>query len=154
MATAVCLKPLISPCQKAILACWMGGNAVKEVETVLNEAGVPTFTYPDAAARAFCLMAQYSSNLRMLYETPMLRVAAPKEIHRYLTSQNNHSGFAVPGVLEGDAKLAAIKSYIVDRLEAGALRPQIAKTFPFDKIAMRIDTSNPMEQFGKVVVTI
>jgi NADPH:quinone reductase-like Zn-dependent oxidoreductase len=70
------------------------------------------------------------------------------------SSQNNHSGFAVPGVLEGDAKLAAIKSYIVDRLEAGALRPQIAKTFPFDKIAMRIDTSNPMEQFGKVVVTI
>jgi acetyltransferase len=81
-ATAVCLKPLISPCQKAILACWMGGNAVKEAEAVLNEAGVPTFTYPDAAARAFCLMAQYSSNLGMLYETPMLPAAAPEEIHR------------------------------------------------------------------------
>jgi acetyltransferase len=82
MATAVCLKPLISPCQKAILACWMGGNAVKEAEAVLNEAGVPTFAYPDAAARAFCLMAQYSTNLRMLYETPMLPVAEPEEIHR------------------------------------------------------------------------
>jgi acetyltransferase len=81
MATAVRLKPLISPCEKAILACWMGGNTVKEAEGVLNDAGVPTFAYPDAAARAFCLMAQYSSNLRMLYETPMLRVA-PLEKNR------------------------------------------------------------------------
>jgi len=82
MATAVRLKPLISPCEKAILACWMGGNAVKEAEAALNDAGVLTFTYPDAAARAFCLMAQYSSNLRLLYETPMLPVAGPEKIHR------------------------------------------------------------------------
>jgi acetyltransferase len=82
MATAVRLKPLISPCQKVILASWMGGNAVKEAEVVLNEAGVPTFTYPDAAARAFCLMAQYNNNLRLLYETPMLPSGPPEEIQR------------------------------------------------------------------------
>jgi acetyltransferase len=46
MATAVRLKPLISPCEKAILACWMGGNTVKEAEGVLNDASVPTFAYP------------------------------------------------------------------------------------------------------------
>ena len=83
MATAVRLKPLISPCEKAILACWMGGNAVKEAEAVLNEAGVLTFTYPDAAARAFCLMAQYNTNLRLLYETPTLPVGAPEKIDRH-----------------------------------------------------------------------
>jgi len=82
MATAVRLKPLISPCQKAILVSWMGGNAVKEAEVVLNEAGVPTFTYPDAAARAFCLMAQYNNNLSLLYETPMLPSGPPEEIQR------------------------------------------------------------------------
>jgi NADPH:quinone reductase-like Zn-dependent oxidoreductase len=63
-------------------------------------------------------------------------------------------GFAVPGVLEDDAKLAAIKSYIVDELEAGALRPQIAKTFPFDKIADAHRYLKSNEQFGEVVVTV
>jgi len=82
METAARLKPLISGCEKAILACWMGGNIVKEAEEVLKEADVPTFTYPDAAARAFCLMAQYSSNLRLLYETPTLLVSPADKVHR------------------------------------------------------------------------
>ena len=37
-------------------------------------------------------------------------------------------------ILEDDAKLAAIKRYIVDGVETGAI-PQISKMFPFDKIA-------------------
>jgi acetyltransferase len=45
----------------------------------LNACGIPTFTQPDAAAHAFCLMAQYSSNLRGLYETPVLVTDSPKE---------------------------------------------------------------------------
>src|SRR5262245_41321808 len=82
MATAEGLKPLISGCQKPILACWMGGSGVEKAESVLNAAGVPTFTYPDAAAHAFCLMARYSSNLRALYETPVLLAESPEGIHR------------------------------------------------------------------------
>ena len=82
MATAERLKPLISPCQKPILACWMGGNAVAKAESVLNAMGVPTFTHPDAAAHAFCLMVQYSGNLRALYETPVPLTASPEGIHR------------------------------------------------------------------------
>src|SRR5690606_5375103 len=38
----------------------------------LNDAGIPTFRYPDTAARVFNYMAQYSYNLRGLYETPVL----------------------------------------------------------------------------------
>jgi Acyl-CoA synthetase (NDP forming) len=60
----------------------MGGNAVAEAEALLNASGVPTFAHPDAAARAFCLMAQYSSNLRALYETPVLLTGSPEEIRR------------------------------------------------------------------------
>jgi len=82
LATVERLKPLISRCQKPILACWMGGSAVTKAESVLNAAGVPTFTYPDAAAHAFCLMARYSGNLRALYETPVLLTASPEGIHR------------------------------------------------------------------------
>jgi acetyltransferase len=36
----------------------------------LNGAGIPTFDYPDAAARAFNNMWRYSYNLRGIYETP------------------------------------------------------------------------------------
>ena len=58
--------------RKPILASWMGGTAIAQGESILNEAGLPTFAYPDAAARLFNNMWQYSYNLRGLYETPSL----------------------------------------------------------------------------------
>ena len=57
---------------KPVLACWMGGNSVAAGEVILNSAGIPTFSYPDTAARAFTYMWRYSYNLRGLYETPAL----------------------------------------------------------------------------------
>jgi acetyltransferase len=38
----------------------------------LNQAGIPTFAFPDTAARAFYFMWRYSYNLKALYETPLL----------------------------------------------------------------------------------
>jgi acetyltransferase len=57
---------------KPILASWMGASEVAEGEAILNESGIPTFQYPDAAARSFCYMWRYSESLRALYETPAL----------------------------------------------------------------------------------
>jgi len=57
---------------KPLLACWMGGPGVEHGEAILNDASIPTFKYPDRAARAFALMWNYSNNLRALYETPLL----------------------------------------------------------------------------------
>ncbi|MGC1787135.1 MAG: bifunctional acetate--CoA ligase family protein/GNAT family N-acetyltransferase [Terriglobales bacterium] len=57
---------------KPVLASWMGGTSVAAGEAVLNAAGIPTFSYPDTAARAFTYMWRYSYNLRGLYETPVL----------------------------------------------------------------------------------
>ena len=57
---------------KPVLASWMGGPAVAAGEAILNRAGIPTFPYPDTAARAFCYMWRYTYNLRSLYETPTL----------------------------------------------------------------------------------
>ncbi|MBZ5561747.1 MAG: bifunctional acetate--CoA ligase family protein/GNAT family N-acetyltransferase [Acidobacteriia bacterium] len=56
---------------KPILASWMGGAGVAAGEAILNHTGIPTFAYPDTAARIFCYMWQYSYNLRGLYETPV-----------------------------------------------------------------------------------
>jgi acetyltransferase len=55
---------------KPILASWMGGAQVAAGVDVLNRSGIPTFPFPDDAARAFCHMWRYTYNLRGLYETP------------------------------------------------------------------------------------
>ncbi len=66
------LKPYAKEHGKSVLASWMGGNSVAAGEAVLNSAGIPTFPYPDTAARAFTYMWRYTYNLRGLYETPTL----------------------------------------------------------------------------------
>ncbi len=64
------LKPYSRSTRKPVLASWMGGKRVAEGEAILNAAGIPTFAYPDTAARAFNYMWRYSYNIRGLYETP------------------------------------------------------------------------------------
>ena len=41
-------------------------------DEILSRAGIPTFPYPDTAARTFMYMWRYTSNLNLLYETPAL----------------------------------------------------------------------------------
>jgi acetyltransferase len=67
------LKPYAHSLGKPVLASWMGGTEVATGEEILNEAGIPTFAFPDTAARMFNYMWKYSYNLRGLYETPTLR---------------------------------------------------------------------------------
>jgi acetyltransferase len=66
------LRPYAKSTGKPLLASWMGGAAIAEGEAILNAAGIPTFSFPDTAARAFNYMWRYSYNLRGLYETPSL----------------------------------------------------------------------------------
>ncbi|MFN8381924.1 MAG: bifunctional acetate--CoA ligase family protein/GNAT family N-acetyltransferase [Anaerolineales bacterium] len=69
--TAEELAPYAHSLGKPIIATWMGGNEVAPGEAILNKLNIPTFPYPDTAARVFDYMAHYSENLRSLYETPM-----------------------------------------------------------------------------------
>jgi acetyltransferase len=66
------MRPLAHSSTKPLLASWMGGDGVAEGTALLNAAGIPTFSYPDTAARAFTYMWRYTYNLRGLYETPAL----------------------------------------------------------------------------------
>jgi acetyltransferase len=69
-ATAECLKAYAHVPNKPVIASWMGADMVAKGEDILNAAQIPTFKYPDRAARAFYYMWRYSENLRALYETP------------------------------------------------------------------------------------
>jgi acetyltransferase len=64
---------------KPLLASWMGGTGIADGEAVLNAAGIPTFPYPDTAARAFTYMWRYTYILRGLYETPALSASSELE---------------------------------------------------------------------------
>ena len=86
-ATAERLKSIANPEKKPLLASWMGGPAVDAGETLLNAASIPTFKYPDRAARAFSLMWQYSDRLRALYETPALTTGVTAELNRSTAEQ-------------------------------------------------------------------
>ena len=59
--TAEQLKPLRQ--DRRASRCWRAGWAAPDVaagEAILNHAGIPTFPYPDTAARAFNYMWRYS----------------------------------------------------------------------------------------------
>lgn len=72
LAAAKALVPYADSTGKPLLASWMGGETVASGIACLNEAGIPTFEYPDAAAKAFGMMWKYSKNLRALYQFPTL----------------------------------------------------------------------------------
>jgi acetyltransferase len=74
--TAERLRPFAKLKGKPVLASWIGGVGVRAGAEILDRAGIPTFEYPDAAARAFCAMWRYSHNLDALYETPELTATA------------------------------------------------------------------------------
>lgn len=67
---------------KPVLASWMGGQGVQAGEEILNAANVPTFDYPDTAARIFDYMWRYTDNLRAIYETPVLAEEVGHEADR------------------------------------------------------------------------
>jgi acetyltransferase len=68
--TAEELQPYAQSLGKPVIANWMGGRDIEPGELILNRMNIPTFPYPDTAARVFDYMAHFADNLRGLYETP------------------------------------------------------------------------------------
>lgn len=71
-ATAKALGKYSKSIDKPLLASWMGAGFVEEGVKILNDLGIPTFSYPDNAAATFAQMWKQSDYVRLLYETPSL----------------------------------------------------------------------------------
>ncbi|MCA9981548.1 MAG: CoA-binding protein, partial [Anaerolineales bacterium] len=86
--TAEELAQLKKQTSKPILAAWMGGENVAAGVERLNQANIPTFDYPDTAARMFNYLWRYYRNIQSLYETPQLPDDTPEELaaHGYASS--------------------------------------------------------------------
>lgn len=80
--TAEKLKDVVNRLQatelghKPILASWVGGAEVMAGEAILNRYQIPTYPYPDSAARLFNLMGHHSDCLQGLYVVPSGEVVA------------------------------------------------------------------------------
>ncbi len=82
------LRPYAHGHGKPVLASWMGGGLISKGESLLNSAGIPTFAYPDTAARAFDFMWQYTYHLRGLYETPAIADSPEESESRRSAAEN------------------------------------------------------------------
>jgi acetyltransferase len=109
--TAEALRPYAQLAGKPVLASWMGGASVQAGETILNAIDIPTFSYPDTAARVFLHMWHYTDNLRALFETPLLpasfeRVSAREKVEAIIRAARG-AGRTLLTELESKAILAA-----------------------------------------------
>ncbi len=108
--TARRVAPFAKLKDRPILASWMGGAAMEEGRSILNQAGLPCFPFPDTAARLFNYMWRYSSNLKSLYETPSLpEGAAPPDRQKAaeLLNQARQAGRDLLSEYESKSLLAA-----------------------------------------------
>ena len=85
--TADRLKAYAQTTGKPVLASWMGGPDMVAGVDILHRAGIPTFPFPDTAAKVFCYMWRYSYNLRGLYETPVLHAESETGMDRARAEQ-------------------------------------------------------------------
>lgn len=63
-------------------------------------------------------------------------------------------GYVLFEILNDDVRLEKAKSFIIDALSKGKLKPIIAKTFPLDQIVQSHRYMESNEQIGKIVVTV
>jgi acetyltransferase len=110
-ATAEALRPYARLEGQPVLASWMGGPDVQAGESILNKIGIPTFPYPDTAARVFQYMFRYTDRLRLLYETPALPAGdarpAGREAAAALVGEARRAGRTLLTESESKALLAA-----------------------------------------------
>jgi len=80
--TAERVKAYAQTTGKPLIASWMGGPEMSAGIDILHRAGIPTYPFPDTAAKIFCYMWRYSYNLRGLYETPVLPASSDHGVDR------------------------------------------------------------------------
>jgi NADPH:quinone reductase-like Zn-dependent oxidoreductase len=114
-------------------------------ELVFDPVGGPGFANLAKAAAAGGKLVLYGALDPRPTEIPPFDIFA-----RDLTVR----GLALTALTRDDAKLADLKAFVTEGLAAGALRPVVAKTFAFDKIADAHRFIEAGEQVGKVVVTL
>ncbi|MDX8467079.1 zinc-dependent alcohol dehydrogenase family protein [Mesorhizobium sp. VK23B] len=119
--------------------------APEGVRVVLDAVGGPIFTPLTVAMSRGGILLEYGGLSPEPTPFPLFEVLAKTlTLHGYLVHE-----------ITGDPeRLEAAQRFILDGLASGALKPVIARTFPFDKIVKAHRFLESGEQFGKIVVTV
>lgn len=119
--------------------------APEGVRVVFDPIGGPLFEPLTAAMAQGGILIEYGG---------LSKEPTPFPLFAALSKSLTLRGYLVHEVTTNPEQLAAAKRFILDGIAAGALKPVIARTFPFEQIvdAHRFLESNA--QFGKIVVTL
>jgi NADPH:quinone reductase-like Zn-dependent oxidoreductase len=115
------------------------------IRVVFDPIGGPIFESLTAAMARGGILIEYGG----LSPEP-----TPFPLFSVLSKSLTLRGYLVHEVVGDPARLEAAKAFVLEGLASGALKPIIARTFPFERIveAHRFLESNA--QFGKIVVTV
>jgi NADPH:quinone reductase-like Zn-dependent oxidoreductase len=78
----------------------------------------------------------------------------PFPIGNVLAKSLTLRGYVMREITNDPVRLEAAKAFILEGVASGALRPIIARTFPFERIVEAHQFLESNEQFGKIVVTL
>lgn len=115
------------------------------VRVVFDAVAGPLFMPLTAAMARGGMLIEYGGLSKEPTPFPLFEVLSKSLLLR---------GYLVHEIVTDPGRLAAAKHFILDGVAAGALRPIIAKTFPFEQIADAHRFLESNAQFGKVVVTL
>ncbi|WP_298363795.1 zinc-dependent alcohol dehydrogenase family protein [uncultured Bradyrhizobium sp.] len=115
------------------------------VRVVLDPVGGPVFMPLTAAMAHGGILIEYGGLSPEPTPFPLFTVLSKSLILR---------GYRVHEIVQDPARLATAKAFILDGLADGALKPIIARTFPFEEIVAAHRYLESNVQFGKIVVTV
>jgi NADPH:quinone reductase-like Zn-dependent oxidoreductase len=78
----------------------------------------------------------------------------PFPLFAVLSKRLTLRGYLVHEIVGDPARLESAKAFIADGLLSGALKPEIAKVFPFDQIVEAHYYLESNDHFGKIVITM
>ena len=97
---AAAVAPALAKASRNVLACWMGGDAVKQARAIFARAGIPTYDTPEEAVRAFLQVVQYRRNQDLLMEVP------PSRSSEFVHDREKAQAVVAGAVAEGRAMLS------------------------------------------------
>ncbi len=115
------------------------------IRVVFDPIGGPIFEALTAAMARGGILIEYGGLSRDPTPFPL-----PAVLGKSLTLR----GYLVHEITGDARRLDAARAFILDGLAAGALKPVIARTFPFEQIVEAHRYLETNEQFGKIVVTV